>query len=186
MSVGLRENLAELADLLPKLADLEPALSAVGAAMLECWKRGGKVLMVGNGGSAADAMHFAEELVVRFKKNRRALAAIALCDPTAITCAGNDFSYDEIFSRQVEALGNRGDMLVAFTTSGNSANIIRAVDAAKARGMTTVLFTGGDGGRLRGRCDHELRVPSDATHHVQEAHKIFYHVLCQWIDSQVD
>src|SRR5438093_12689928 len=98
--------------------------------MLKCWHRRGKVLIAGNGGSAADAMHFAEELVVRFSKNRRALAAIALTDPTIITCGGNDFGYATIFARQLGALGNAGDVLIVLTTSGNSPNIIRASQAA--------------------------------------------------------
>src|SRR3954470_23177421 len=145
----------ELADLLPKVAALEPQLQRLGDAMMSCWAAGGKVLVAGNGGSAADAMHLAEELSVRFQKNRRALAALALCDPTAITCAGNDFGFESIFSRQVEALGNRGDVFVCFTTTGNSTNIPRAIDAAKSRALTTTAFLGKDGGAARGRCDIE-------------------------------
>ncbi len=185
MNVGLNRNLRELTELLPKLAVLEAPLYDLGRAMLACWARRGKVLIAGNGGSAADAMHFAEELVVRFKANRRALAAIALCDPTAITCAGNDFSFDQVFARQVEALGNAEDILIVLSTSGNSENIIRAVACAKEQKMTTAALTGASGGRIRGMCDIELMIPTDVTHHVQEGHKILYHTLCQWIDEQV-
>jgi D-sedoheptulose 7-phosphate isomerase len=101
----------------------------------------------GNGGSASDAMHLAEELIARFQKNRRALAAIALCDPTVVTCAANDFGYEKVFSRQVEALGNPGDVLIVFTTSGNSPNVLRALEAAKAQACVTAGFLGKDGGK---------------------------------------
>lgn len=181
-----QRNLQELSDLLPHLRAMEPEIRRFGQAMMACWGAGGKVLFAGNGGSAADAMHFAEELIVRFKKNRRALAAVALCDPTVVSCAANDFGYDEIFARQVEGLGKPGDMLVAMSTSGNSANLLRAVEVAKGLGMQTVAMTGKDGGKLRGRCDIELLVPSAITHHVQEVHKFIYHALCQWVDTQVD
>ncbi|MEX0654388.1 MAG: SIS domain-containing protein [Phycisphaeraceae bacterium] len=185
MNVGLDRNLEELSQLLPKMTGLDAPLLRLGQAMLACWQRRGKVLIAGNGGSAADAMHFAEELVVRFKKNRQALAALALCDPTTITCAGNDFSFDHVFARQVEALGNASDMLIVMTTSGNSENLIRAVTRAKEQDMITAVLTGESGGRLHGMCDIELMIPTDVTHHVQEGHKILYHTLCQWIDEQV-
>lgn len=185
MKTELSQSLNEWAGLLPKLDALAPALERLGEAMMACWDRRGKVLVAGNGGSAADAMHLAEELVVRFVKNRRALAAIALCDPTMITCAGNDFGYETIFSRQVEALGNPGDVFIGMTTSGNSPNIAKAVEAARERQMTTVAFLGKDGGALRGRCDIELLVPSPTTARVQEAHKLLFHTLCTWIDARV-
>src|SRR5438876_11122498 len=118
---------AELIALLPKIASLSPDLERLGEAMLKCWSRRGKVLIAGNGGSAADAIHLAEELVVRFAKNRRALAAMALCDASVLTCAANDLGYEAVFSRQIEALGNTGDVFVAMSTSGNSANLVRAV-----------------------------------------------------------
>src|SRR5436309_14292853 len=130
MKSVLGRTVKELAALLPRIEQLGGELERLGETMMKCWNQHGKVLIAGNGGSAADAMHLAEELSVRFQKNRRALAAIALCDPTAITCAGNDFGFDYVFSRQVEALGNKGDVFVCFTTSGNSANILRAIDAA--------------------------------------------------------
>src|SRR5215475_16094510 len=104
--------IAESVELFPKLATLEPQMTRLGEALLACWAKKGKALVAGNGGSASDAMHLAEELIARFQKNRRALAAIALCDPTAITCAANDFGFDQIFSRQVEGLGNPGDVLI--------------------------------------------------------------------------
>src|SRR5437667_9235842 len=124
----LDRAISDLSDLLPKVAALAPQLQNLAEAMWTCWEKGGKVLTAGNGGSASDAMHLAEELVVRFVKNRRAMPAVALCDPTVLTCAGNDFGFDSIFSRQVEALGKSGDVLICFSTSGNSANILRALE----------------------------------------------------------
>lgn len=182
----LRSSARELAELLPAIADLAPQLESFGNALLASWKQGGKLLTCGNGGSAADAMHFSEELVVRFQKNRRALAAIALHDPTVLTCAGNDFGYESVFARQVEALGRPGDVLAVFTTSGNSPNILAAVETAKKSGLVTAAFLGRDGGKLRSRCTHELLVPASTAHRTQEGHLLLYHSLCQWLDTQFD
>lgn len=186
MNLILKQTLEDLNRLLPSLAALQPQLLRLGEAMMKCWAGRGKVLIAGNGGSAADAMHFAEELVVRFGKNRRALAAMALCDPTVITCAANDFGYDHVFARQIEALGNPGDIFIALTTSGNSVNLIRALEAAKSQGLLTMAFLGKDGGQIKGRCDIELLIPSSVTARVQEAHKILYHVLCEWVEARVE
>jgi D-sedoheptulose 7-phosphate isomerase len=182
----LQRAVEETRDLLPAIAALEPQLTRLGEAMMRAWSDRGKVLVAGNGGSASDAMHLAEELVARFEKNRRALAAMALCDPTVITCAANDFGYQTVFSRQVEAFGNAGDVLVVFSTSGNSPNILRAIDAAKSRSMTTAAFLGKDGGKAKELCDIELIVPSRKSHRIQEGHKVLYHSLCEWVDERVD
>ena len=176
----------ELTELLPRLRDLEPQMTRLGEAMMSCWAKRGKVLTCGNGGSASDAMHLAEELIARFQKNRRALAAIALCDPTAITCAGNDFGFDCVFSRQVEGLGNPGDVLIVFSTSGNSVNVIRALEAAKAQSMITAGFLGRDGGKAKPLCDVPLIVPASTSNRIQEGHKVLYHALCEWVDQRVD
>lgn len=185
MKTLLDQSIAESLDLLPKLAALAPTLERLGQAIFACWDKRCKLLIAGNGGSMADAMHFAEELSVRFRRNRQALAALALCDVAAITCAGNDFGYDTIFARQVEALGNPGDMLIVFTTSGNSANLLRAIDLAKTRGLVTVAFLGKDGGQTRGRCDFELIIPAAQTARIQEGHQLLFHTLCEWIDTQL-
>jgi D-sedoheptulose 7-phosphate isomerase len=174
----------DLTVLLPQVAALAPQLQQLADAMWECWDAGGKILTAGNGGSASDAMHLAEELVVRFVKNRRAFAAIALCDPTVITCAGNDFGYEAIFSRQVEALGRKGDVLIVFSTSGNSTNVIRAIEAAKSAGLITAGMLGKDGGKAKSLCDISLVVPASAPHRIQEGHKILYHTLCEWVDAK--
>src|SRR3954470_2107611 len=177
MKSVLSRSIKDLQALLPRLEPLADQLQRLGDAMLNCWNKKGKVLIAGNGGSAADAMHLAEELSVRFAKNRRALAAIALCDPAVLTCAANDFGFDAIFSRQIEALGNSGDIFIALTTSGNSTNLLRAVETAKSRGLLTVSFLGKDGGQLRSKCDIELLIPSPTTARIQECQKILYHTL---------
>ena len=175
----------DLANLLPQIAALSPQLERLGQAMMQCWQSKGKVLIAGNGGSAADAIHFAEELVVRYQKNRRGLAALALCDPAVLTCAANDLGYDKVFSRQVEAYGNEGDVFIAMTTSGNSPNLIYAIQAAKQQRLTTAAFLGKEGGQAKGLCDIELLIPSPTTARVQEAHKILYHTLCEWVEARV-
>jgi D-sedoheptulose 7-phosphate isomerase len=182
----LSRTIGEIRDLLPRLEPLGEQLERLGQAMLNCWAKRGKVLIAGNGGSAADAMHLAEELTVRFVKNRRALAAMALCDPTVLTCAANDLGYDYVFARQIEAFGNPGDVFIAMTTSGNSVNIIKAVELAKSRGLVTASFLGKDGGKLGGKCDIELLIPSPTTARIQEAHHLLFHALCEWIESKVD
>ena len=181
----LEQSIAELRDLLPRLLELTPALQRLAETMVQCWQNRGKILIAGNGGSAADAMHFAEELVVRFRDNRRALAAIALCDPTVLTCAGNDFGFETVFARQVEALGNAGDVLIVMSTSGNSINLINALKTARRQGLTIAAFVGKDGGQMRGLADIELVIPCSVTARIQECHKVLFHTLCQWIDRTV-
>lgn len=173
-------------DLLSRVRALSPQLEQLANALMACWRARGKVLTCGNGGSCADAIHLAEELSVRFAKDRKGLAAIALADGSAITCAANDYGWERVFSRQVEALGNPGDVLIGFTTSGNSQNVIAAIAAAKTIGMTTCVFLGKDGGQLKGVCDIELHVPHKLTHRVQEMHLLLYHTLCEWVDARVD
>lgn len=169
--------------ILPSLRSLSPVVDVLGQTFVDCWKQGGKIIFAGNGGSAADAMHFAEELVVRFCKNRRAFAAMALLDSTMITCAGNDMGYDSVFARQVDAIGRPEDVFVGITTSGNSPNILAAFEVARQKGLKTVSFLGKDGGKLKGQCNVEVLVPLAATHRVQEVHKLLFHALCVWIDE---
>jgi D-sedoheptulose 7-phosphate isomerase len=182
----LSRALTELGDLLPRLVELQAPLERLAQTMESAFGRRAKALICGNGGSAADAMHLAEELSVRFNKDRRALPAVALLDPAALTCAANDLGYERVFARQVEALGNPGDLLIGLSTSGNSASVVRAVETARSLGLTTVAFLGRDGGRLRGMCDIELLVPHADTARVQEAHKLLFHVLCAWLDTRFD
>jgi len=153
--------------------------------MAERLKRGCRILICGNGGSAADAQHFAAELSGRYVKERRALAGIALTtDTSALTAIANDYGFERAFSRQVEALGRPGDLLVAISTSGNSPNVILAVECAKELGLRTLGLLGRDGGKLKGLCDDALVVPSPVTARVQEVHQMTYHFWCEVIDAQ--
>jgi D-sedoheptulose 7-phosphate isomerase len=167
------------------LTTLRPAIEAVAAGMAERIRQGGKVLVCGNGGSAADAQHFAAELVNRFQRERRPYAALALTtDSSVLTSIGNDYDFSQVFSKQVEALGRKGDMLLAISTSGNAANVCRAVEAAKTADVWTVALCGGKGGRLVELADELLCVASSGTTaRIQEAHGMIIHALCQLIEE---
>ena len=155
--------------------------------MAERLRRGCKIMVCGNGGSAADAQHLAAELSGRYLKERGALAGIALTtDTSALTAIGNDYGFDFIFSRQVEALGRPGDLLIAISTSGNSPNIIKAVESAKLLGVRTLGLLGRDGGRLKALVDDALVVPSPVTARIQEVHQMVYHFWCEILDERFD
>lgn len=175
--------LQESIELQSQLKPLAPTIGRIVRLMTSAWDSGNKIMFAGNGGSAADAMHFAEELVVRYNRNRKALAALALLDPTTVTCAGNDMGYDQIFSRQLDALAKPGDVFIGITTSGNSPNILKALEVAKTHGVHTVGFLGKDGGQAKGLCDIPLIIPSPRTARVQEAHKMIYHAMCDYFDA---
>jgi len=155
-------------------------------AMVECLRAGGKVMACGNGGSAADAQHFAAELIGRFERERRELAAIALTTDTSIlTAVGNDYSYDEVFAKQVRGLGKGGDILLGISTSGNSKNVVRAIEAAKQMGIKVIALTGNGGGKIGNLLDAEdihLCVPSTRTARIQETHLVLLHGLCDGVD----
>jgi len=185
VSRTLDKTLADAAALLPALRGLSGELNRLASAMEAAWSGGKKVLTAGNGGSAADAIHLAEELSVRYGKNRRALAALALTDPGVLTCCANDLGFEQVFSRQVQALGQRGDVLVVFSTSGNSPNIVRALQAGREQGLVTAGFLGKGGGKARGLCDIAIVIPSDATARIQEGHLLLYHTLCEWIEADL-
>lgn len=151
-----------------------------------CLAQGGTLFFCGNGGSAADAQHIATEYTIRYLRTRKALRAVALTtDTSALTAAGNDFSFDEIFSRQVEALGRAGDLLFVHTTSGNSPNCLRAIEAAQALGMTTVALTAKDGGKVKGKADLTIVVPTTRTDRAQELHLAIQHAICDAVDAEV-
>ena len=163
-----------------------PALDRCAELIAGCLERGGKILAAGNGGSACDALHLCEELVGRYRDNRRALPAISLtADGTTLTCVGNDFGFDQVFARQVEALGRPGDVLVLFTSSGNSSNLLLAVEAGRAAGVRTVALTGRGGGKLAGRADAEWIVPSDHGARVQELHTWALHVILEVVEARL-
>jgi len=166
------------------MGSMEEKLEKASALVVEALKRGNKVLLCGNGGSAADAQHIAAELTGRYKTERRGLPGIALTtDTSALTAIGNDYGYDRVFDRQVEALANEGDLLVGISTSGNSANVISALTLAKSLGCATLGFSGRDGGKMNEVCDINLIVPSDDTPRIQEMHILFGHIICHIIDE---
>ncbi|ROQ29964.1 D-sedoheptulose 7-phosphate isomerase [Gallaecimonas pentaromativorans] len=178
----VKAQLSEAADVLARFSQDSTQLAAVSQAaqlLAEQFKSGGKVLACGNGGSHCDAMHFAEELTGRFRENRAGLPAIAISDPSHLSCVGNDYGFDYVFSRYVEAVGQKGDVLFGLSTSGNSANIIKAVEAAKAKGMKVILLTGKDGGKLAGMADVEVRVPHFGyADRIQEIHiKVIHSII---------
>lgn len=168
---------------------LPAAISEAADKMVQCLINGGKILTCGNGGSAGDAQHFSSELLNRFERERPPLPAIALTtDSSTLTSIANDYSYNEVFSKQVMALGNEGDILLAISTSGNSANVIHAIEAAHDRGMLVVSLTGREGGemvRYQQAGDIEIRVPSRSTARIQEVHLLTIHCLCDQIDHQL-
>ena len=161
-------------------------IEKAGAAMVSAIQQGGKIISCGNGGSMCDAMHFAEELTGRYRNNRRALAAVSISDPSHISCVANDYGYDFVFSRYVEGLGHSQDILLGISTSGNSKNIILAVQAAKALGMKTIVLTGKDGGKLAEIADLEIRAPhSEYADRAQEVHIKVIHALIDGIEREV-
>ena len=164
------------------LTTLEKVATETGRVMAA----GGKLLLFGNGGSAADAQHIAAELVGRFRRERKGLPAVALTvNTSALTAIANDHGFERVFARQVEALALSGDLAIGISTSGNSPSVLNAVDAAKSAGILTVGLTGRTGGDLRNRVDYCLQVPSESTPRVQEAHIFIGHVLCEWIEESL-
>jgi D-sedoheptulose 7-phosphate isomerase len=164
----------------------EERIALVAREICSALENGHKVLLYGNGGSAADAQHIAAEWVGRFQRERRPLPALALTTNTSIlTCIGNDYGYDQVFLRQVRALGRQGDIAIAISTSGNSANVLVATEAANETGMVTVGFTGGDGGKLGCRVKHHFNVPHKSTARVQEIHIMIGHILCELVDDNL-
>ena len=161
-------------------------IEAVADKMVEAYRNNKKTIICGNGGSASDALHFAAEMVVRFEKNRKALPSIALPEnPAAITAIGNDFGYDEVFSRQLEAFAQPGDVFIAISTSGNSANVIKALESAKKMGIFTIGMTNEDGGKMKPMCDMCYCAPSKITARAQECHILLIHILCGITEEKV-
>ena len=180
----LKHHIEEQIDLLEKMKDLDSLITDVIAYCVTTISDGGKILLCGNGGSASDCQHIAAELTGRFLKERRPLPAIALTtDTSALTAIANDYGYSEVFSRQLEALANTGDTLIAISTSGNSENVIGAVNLAKSKALRVIGLLGRDGGRLKELCDISIVVPSDSTPRIQEAHILIGHTICEGIEK---
>src|SRR4029077_15778293 len=186
-SSNLNRAIDDSVRMLESLRNLEPQVGRAADLIGESFRTGNKLPVCGNGGSAADASHFATELVVRFTKDRRALPTICLSSDNGIlTATGNDYGFSEIFARQVAAFGVPGDVLICLTTSGKSKNLIRALEEAKARKLKTIAFLGRGGGSTLGIADVDLLIESDSTARVQEAHKLLLHVLCEVVESRLD
>ena len=169
-----------------KESDYSNKLIEISNLITKSIEKGGKILIAGNGGSAADSQHFAAELVGRFMKERRAIPAIALTtDTSVLICMGNDYGFDDIFQRQVEALGNKNDIFFGISTSGNSKNIIKAVAEAKKKGLTTVGLLGKDGGKLKELCDYNITLPYKETARVQEHHIMTIHLICEFVENSI-
>lgn len=171
-----------------KQAALEKNLVLLGRAaeaIISSFKNGGKLMLCGNGGSAADSQHIAAEFIGRFQKERRALPAIALTtDSSILTSLSNDYSYDIVFARQVEALGKKGDVLIGISTSGNSPNVVKAFEKARALGVTTIAFSGRDGGPVAKAADIAIIVPAQKTARIQESHITLFHALCEVVEDE--
>lgn len=167
-----------------QLRNQSERIQATGEILIAHLRAGNRIFLCGNGGSAADAQHIAAEMVCRFETQRRGLPAIALTtDTSALTAIGNDFGYERVFARQVEALARPGDLLVGISTSGNSTNVIAALDEARRLGVTTLALLGAGGGRLAGMADHALVVPARETARIQECHILIGHIWCSMIDA---
>lgn len=179
----IRESAKVIADVETQL----PLLEKVASVLVDSYKKGGKMVLFGNGGSAADAQHLATELLGGFTDHeRKSLPAIALTtDTSALTSIGNDYGFDFVFSRQAEALVNSGDVVIAISTSGNSKNVILGAQTSRQRGAVVIGFTGAHGGKLKNECDYCVCVPSQVTHYIQQAHITIGHILCAIIEQQV-
>ncbi len=161
-------------------------IDQAGTILVEAFQGGGKVISCGNGGSMSDAMHFAEELSGRYRDDRPAYPAIAVSDPSHLSCVANDYGYTFVFSRMVEAIGSKGDVLFAISTSGNSENVLKAIEAAKKKGMKVIGLTGKNGGKMAGLCDVEIRAPdSDYADRAQEIHIKVIHSLIDFVESRM-
>lgn len=181
----LLKSYETLAAVLEKFIETEKknnTTEKVAKTLSEVFANGNKVLICGNGGSNCDALHFAEEFTGRFRKERRALPAIAISDSSHITCVGNDYGFDSIFSKGVEAFGKAGDMFIGISTSGNSENVIKAMDLAKSMGLITVGVLGKDGGKLKGKSDYEFIVQGDTSDRIQEVQMAILHIIIEGVE----
>lgn len=182
-SESLRDAIATFESLRP----LEPKITEAAELVLACLKSGRKLLLCGNGGSAADSSHIATEFTCRFQNDRRAYPAISLSsDGGLLTAIGNDYVFQDIFARQVQAFGKAGDVLIALTTSGKSRNVLSAIEEAKRLGMKTIVFLGKGGGFTKGAADIEILVPSTVTARIQEAHKFLLHAICELVEPGLE
>ncbi len=188
MTTWIEEIVNEKKELLAKMEDgYFDCVTAAGEVMIKSLAEGHKIMTAGNGGSCADAQHFTGEIVGRFLMEREAMAAVTLgVDPSVTTSLGNDFGYDQVIARQVVGVGQKGDVLLLISTSGNSSNLIEAIKSAKAKGITTIGLLGKNGGAMKDLCDHVMIVPSNSTPRIQEMHTFTVHLLCQMLERELN
>ena len=188
MNSTIKETFQEAQELISRVLNRENILKQIEAMakqMADVLLKQGKLIACGNGGSMCDAIHFAEELSGRFNKDRNALSAIALSDPGYLSCVANDYGWDNVFARGVDAFALKGDLVLGFSTSGNSTNIIKALETAKRKECFTASLLGKEGGKLKGFCDYEIIVPSNNTARIQEIHGIIIHLLIELIEKEL-
>ena len=184
----IADHFSEALEILQKFNTIEnhTLIETAGEMMVTSLRNGNKIIACGNGGSMCDAMHFAEELSGRYREDRKAIAALSISDPSHISCVGNDYGYEHVFSRYLEAIGQKGDILLAISTSGNSLNVVNAVNTARAKDMKIIGLTGKDGGKMSGLCDVEVRAPhSDYADRAQEIHIKVIHALIDFIERKM-
>jgi D-sedoheptulose 7-phosphate isomerase len=182
--LDIKEDILEHIEVAQQVLALENDILRAGQLCKEAILRGNKILLAGNGGSAADAQHIAAEFIGRYEKDRPSMPALALTvDTSSLTAISNDYGFESVFSRQIDGLGQKNDIFIGISTSGNSKNIIKAVEASQRKGLFVILFLGKDGGELRGKGDVELIVPSQRTARIQEMHILFGHIICSFVEN---
>ncbi len=181
----IRQRLQQHSDTINKLSSELKVIKLIAETIIKCYKNKGKVVLFGNGGSCADSMHLATELVSRYYFDRKSLPAMALTDNVSLTAIGNDYSFEEVFKKQVEGCVKEGDIIIGLSTSGNSKNVIKAMEKAKELGGITVAFTGKSGGGLKNKVDICLNVPSDDTPRIQEGYMLAGHIICELVENKL-
>lgn len=181
----IAKRINEHKETIEKLSACESVIKRIAEAIIDCYKHNGKVVLFGNGGSCADSMHLATEFVSRYYIDRKSLQAIALTDNVSLTAIGNDYSYEEVFAKQVEGFVKKGDAIIGISTSGNSKNVIKAIEKAKVLGGITIAFTGKSGGILKSKVDICLNVPSDDTPRIQEGYMLAGHIICEIVEKKL-
>lgn len=181
----IEKRIKEHNKVIEELSGLNEEIKKIAEIIIDCYKQNGKVILFGNGGSCSDSMHLATELVSRYYFDRKSLPAIALTDNVSLSAIGNDYSFDDVFSKQVEGFVNKGDAIIGISTSGNSKNVIKAIEKAKELGGTTIVFTGKKGGLLKDKADITLNIPSDDTPRIQEGYMLAGHIICEIVEKEL-
>lgn len=179
------KRINEHKEIINRLSDCKSSIKRIAETIITCYKHDGKVILFGNGGSCSDSMHLATEFVSRYYIDRKSLQAIALTDNVSLTAIGNDYGFEDIFSKQIEGFTNKNDVIIGISTSGNSKNVIKAIEKAKELGGVTIAFTGRKGGNLKDKVDICLNVPSDDTPRIQEGYMLAGHIICEIVEKEL-